>query len=111
MAHSASCLPWLYSQPVLIGVCDCGSLQGGEGTGMASQDRPRQPSGAEEAKAVTNENDCPICSPLFHDSDRQGEEEREDRGLSRQPGKGYLRQGSQARVADWATAPPPSWHA
>lgn len=87
-------------------------LQGGEGTGMARQDRTRQLSGAEEVKAGANGNDCPICSPLFHDSDRQGEEEEgEDRGLSRQPGKGYLRQGSQARAADWATAPLPSWRA
>lgn len=82
-------------------------LQGGEGTGMARQDRTRQPSGAEEVKAGANGNDCPICSPLFHDSDREGE----DRGLRRQQGEGYLRQGSQARAADWATAPPPSWRA
>lgn len=86
------------------------TLQGGEGTGMTRQDRTCQPSGAKEVKAGANENDCPICSPLFHNSDRQGEEEEgEDRGLSREPGEGYLRQGSQARAADWATAPPPSW--
>lgn len=63
---------------------------------MTRQDRACQPSGAGEVWAGTNESGRLMCSPLLHDSDRQGEEEEgEDRsklaargGVSeaRQPG-------------------------
>lgn len=87
------------------------TLQGEEGAGMTRQDRACQPSEAGEVKMGANENGYPICGPLFHDSDRQGGEEEGEGRAKLAARRGYLRQGSEARAADWASAPPPVWSA